>query len=459
MVTELSADQSNTPLAPTPRPVRTDDRAARRHRPPAPPRAAPPRRWPRSSGRWWAPACRCGSSSGTARARPHRRDRHAAASARSTPCGGSCGPRGSWGWPGPSCPGTSPSRVTSTRCCASCTAASPRDLRPDGAAGAARHGRRRPAGWGPWTPPAAPPEECQPAGRIHSPARDAAAISHHYDVGNEFYRLVLGPSMTYSCARFATADDHAGGGPGGQARTDVPQAGPRRRPGPGSSTSAAAGDRWPSTPPATTGPRWSAWPSAASRWTRPGGGWTRPDWTTGWRSASRTTGTCEGEQFDAISSIGMFEHVGRPPMATYFETLHGLLVPTGRLLNHAISKPGGSVLGRRTFIGRYVFPDGELIDVAEVVRAMQRAGSRSGTSSRSGSTTPRTLHPGCPTWRSTGTRRWRWSAWPGPTSGGCTWPLRPTVSTTAVWPSTRYWGWSPSPTGSSGMPATRAGWG
>ena len=47
-----------------------------------------------------------------------------------------------------------------------------------------------------------PPEEARPAGRRHTPARDAAAISHHYDVGNDFYRLVLGPSMTYSCARF-----------------------------------------------------------------------------------------------------------------------------------------------------------------------------------------------------------------------------------------------------------------
>ena len=81
-----------------------------------------------------------------------------------------------------------------------------------------------------------------------------------------------------------------------------------------------------------------------------------------------------GERFDAISSIGMFEHVGSRRMSQYFETLHGLLAPTGRLLNHAISKPGGSVLGRRSFVGRYVFPDGELVDVAEVVAAMQRTG-------------------------------------------------------------------------------------
>src|SRR5205807_3244475 len=53
-------------------------------------------------------------------------------------------------------------------------------------------------------PPAPPPEEARLRGRRHSKARDAAAISHHYDVSNDFYRLVLGETMTYSCAHFAT---------------------------------------------------------------------------------------------------------------------------------------------------------------------------------------------------------------------------------------------------------------
>jgi cyclopropane-fatty-acyl-phospholipid synthase len=81
-----------------------------------------------------------------------------------------------------------------------------------------------------------------------------------------------------------------------------------------------------------------------------------------------------GERFDAISSVGMFEHVGAEKMAAYFTTLHGLLADTGRLLNHAISSIGGSRMRRRSFIGRYVFPDGELIDVGRVVGAMERAG-------------------------------------------------------------------------------------
>jgi cyclopropane-fatty-acyl-phospholipid synthase len=81
-----------------------------------------------------------------------------------------------------------------------------------------------------------------------------------------------------------------------------------------------------------------------------------------------------GEQFDAISSIGMFEHVGAAKTADYFTTLHGLLRPEGRLLNHAISSVGGSRLARRSFMNRYVFPDGELQDVGDTVLAMERAG-------------------------------------------------------------------------------------
>jgi len=81
-----------------------------------------------------------------------------------------------------------------------------------------------------------------------------------------------------------------------------------------------------------------------------------------------------GEHFDAISSIGMSEHVGQAKIGEYFSTLSSLLSPQGRLLNHAISSVGGSKLGRRTFMYRYVFPDGELLDVGDTVLAMEEAG-------------------------------------------------------------------------------------
>jgi cyclopropane-fatty-acyl-phospholipid synthase len=81
-----------------------------------------------------------------------------------------------------------------------------------------------------------------------------------------------------------------------------------------------------------------------------------------------------GQQFDAISSVGMSEHVGRQNLDRYYGLLRRALRPQGRLLNHAISKVGGSKLGASSFVGRYVFPDGELIDVGESVLSMERAG-------------------------------------------------------------------------------------
>jgi cyclopropane-fatty-acyl-phospholipid synthase len=80
--------------------------------------------------------------------------------------------------------------------------------------------------------------------------------------------------------------------------------------------------------------------------------------------------------FDAISSIGMFEHVGLSQLGRYFEQLRSLLRPEGRILNHAISRPAGRRSGfdKDSFIARYVFPDGELHEVGTVVTAMQEHG-------------------------------------------------------------------------------------
>jgi cyclopropane-fatty-acyl-phospholipid synthase len=79
--------------------------------------------------------------------------------------------------------------------------------------------------------------------------------------------------------------------------------------------------------------------------------------------------------FDAISSIGMAEHVGRAGMAGYAATLHALLRPGGRLLNHAIAWTGGDTnWDDDTLITRYVFPDGELLPVTVTIEALERAG-------------------------------------------------------------------------------------
>jgi cyclopropane-fatty-acyl-phospholipid synthase len=252
--------------------------------------------------------------------------------------------------------------------------ASPRDLRSVGwrAVPTAVRAARRLGALGP--PLAAPPEECRPAGRLHSPARDAAVISHHYDVGNAFYRLVLGPSMTYSCARFVTPDATLEEAQAAKYELICRKLGIDRTPG---ARLLDVGCGWGS----------MAMHAARHHGARVVGVALSREQVDEARRRVDEAGLdgqveirlqdyreLRGEQFDAISSIGMFEHVGTSRMARYFETLHGLLVPTGRLLNHAISTPGGSSLGGRSFVGRYVFPDGELVDVSEVIRAMQRAG-------------------------------------------------------------------------------------
>jgi len=81
--------------------------------------------------------------------------------------------------------------------------------------------------------------------------------------------------------------------------------------------------------------------------------------------------------YDGISSIGMFEHVGEARLAEYFECLRRLVRPEGRLLNHGISRPARGEkarLPRRSFINRYVFPDGELHEVGRVISITQDAG-------------------------------------------------------------------------------------
>ena len=76
--------------------------------------------------------------------------------------------------------------------------------------------------------------------------------------------------------------------------------------------------------------------------------------------------------FDAISSIGMAEHVGRAQIPEYVAQLHRLLRPGGRLLNHAISwNAGTSTWDPDTFISRYVFPDGELLGLGEMVGLLE----------------------------------------------------------------------------------------
>jgi cyclopropane-fatty-acyl-phospholipid synthase len=223
-------------------------------------------------------------------------------------------------------------------------------------------------------PPSPPPQEARPRGLRHSKQRDASAISHHYDVGNDFYRLVLGPSMTYSCAKFTPAATSLQDAQAAKHEAVCRKLGLHDNPGMrlldigcgwGSLAMHAAGVHNARVVGVTI-----SQPQAelARKRVVEAGLAGRVDIRV---QDYRELG---GETFDAVSSIGMFEHVGSAQTATYFSTIRGLLRPHGRLLNHAISSVGGSRISGRSFIGRYVFPDGELIDVGNVVLSMERAG-------------------------------------------------------------------------------------
>jgi cyclopropane-fatty-acyl-phospholipid synthase len=239
------------------------------------------------------------------------------------------------------------------------------------------------------SPPKRPPEEIVPHGVRHSIRRDRAAVGHHYDVGNDFYELVLGPSMTYSCARFTTSDatleqaqaakhelicrklglDRPADDPRGEVAGRAAPTGRRRLLdvgcGWGSMAIHAASNHDVDVVGVTISREQAAYARRRVNVLRLGD-----------RIEIREQDYREVDDgpYDAISSIGMAEHVGHKRMPVYFQRLYDLLVPGGRLLNHAIGSIGGSRLGRRSFVNRYVFPDGELLDIADTVRSTEDAG-------------------------------------------------------------------------------------
>src|SRR5262245_13285350 len=223
-------------------------------------------------------------------------------------------------------------------------------------------------------PPPPPPEEVRLHGWLHSRRRDADAIGHHYDVGNDFYRLVLGPSMTYSCARFSVDGMDLTDAQASKHDLICRKLGLAERPGARlldvgcgwGSMAIHAASHYDVTAVGITISRSQA-DLARKR---------AADADVGDRVDIRLQDYRElaGEQFDVISSIGMSEHVGTKNLVQYYTILHDALRPQGRLLNHAISSVGGSLMRQATFIGRYVFPDGELIDLAASVKAMEDAG-------------------------------------------------------------------------------------
>jgi cyclopropane-fatty-acyl-phospholipid synthase len=220
----------------------------------------------------------------------------------------------------------------------------------------------------------APPEEARLRGRRHSKARDAEAIAHHYDVSNRFYRLVLGPSLTYSCALFTTPE------------ATLEEAQETKHDLVASKLGLSEGMRL-----LDVGCGWGSMLIRAAEHHGVSG----VGVTISRRQAElarervREAGLSDRVEirladyrdvtdgpYDAIASIGMFEHVGLSQLDVYFRRLRDLLRPGGRLLNHGIGRPPRRrhAFPHRSFVDRYVFPDGELHEVGAVVSRLQWAG-------------------------------------------------------------------------------------
>jgi cyclopropane-fatty-acyl-phospholipid synthase len=212
------------------------------------------------------------------------------------------------------------------------------------------------------------------SGRRHSKARDASAISHHYDVSNTFYEWVLGPSMAYTCACYPSEDATLEEAQAYKYDLVARKLGLR------------SGMRL-----LDVGCGWGGMVMHAAReYGVRALGVTLSEQQAQWaQRAIADAGlsdlaevrhldyrdVTEGE-FDAVSSIGLTEHIGKAQLPGYFAFLYGKLKPEGRLLNHCITRTDGNEPARRPdgFIYRYVFPDGELEAPGYLVSLMHDAG-------------------------------------------------------------------------------------
>jgi cyclopropane-fatty-acyl-phospholipid synthase len=222
-----------------------------------------------------------------------------------------------------------------------------------------------------------PPEEAPAPWRRglarHTHSRDAASISHHYDVSNRFYEMVLGPSMAYTCATYPTLE--ATLEEAQFAKFDLVARKLGLKPGMrlldvgcgwGSMVIHAAQNYGVEALGVTLSRQQAEW--ASKRIADLGLANVAEVRFLDYRHVTETG-------FDAVSSIGLTEHIGEKALGSYFSFLYEKLVPHGRMLNHCITRQNG--LGRAragAFIDRYVFPDGELLGPGTIVSGMHDAG-------------------------------------------------------------------------------------
>ena len=225
---------------------------------------------------------------------------------------------------------------------------------------------------GPVRPPRRPTAELVPRGRRHSRERDARAVRHHYDVSNDYFRLFLGPSMTYSCAVFsrgATTLEEAQ-----DAKLEMVCTKLGLKPG---QRVLDVGCGWGS----------FALHAAERHGVHVTGITLSPPQAELARQRAADAGLADkidirvmdyrdlgAETFDAVSSIGMVEHVGDAQIDPYAATLASVLEPGGRLLNHGIARLRHTDPEAGDFSERFVFPDAAPLHLSRVLFALEKAG-------------------------------------------------------------------------------------
>ncbi|MBF8192651.1 class I SAM-dependent methyltransferase [Nonomuraea sp. K274] len=224
-----------------------------------------------------------------------------------------------------------------------------------------------------------PPQEMRQSalarlGSRHAKQRDAEAIHHHYDVSNLFYSWVLGPSMAYTCAVFPSED--ATLEEAQYAKFDLVARKLGLEPGMrlldvgcgwGGMVIHAAKHYGVKALGVTLSKQQAEWAQQAII-------------DAGLQDLAEVRfmdyRDVQETDFDAVSSIGLTEHIGKSNVPSYFTFLYGKLKPGGRLLNHCITRPTGKekTFNKGGFINRYVFPDGELESVGWLTRQMEDLG-------------------------------------------------------------------------------------
>lgn len=211
-------------------------------------------------------------------------------------------------------------------------------------------------------------------GALHSRQRDRQAVTYHYNVSNDFYRIWLDERMVYSCGYFAASDD------------DLDLAQKRKLDYICRKLRLKAGERF-----LDIGCGWGSLVMyAAENYGVDAFGITLSEPQAelakerirrlGLENRCRVE-VCDyrevlGEsRFDKLASVGMFEHVGISHLQEYFDRAWRLLRPGGVFLNHGIAGslsepfPDGP-----SFVDRYVFPDSELLPISTTIRSAEQSG-------------------------------------------------------------------------------------